>query len=525
MAENTTFLEGRHKNRSYQQVFESDKQFCDSVMNSKESSKYYPADFKKFLLSKLAANERCESNSMTVCERTPFYFLQALSADMKDEFRNIVGDHRVTVKEIHQPCNFETPTNGFLGVFYRFFVKKCVFNLQNKDGRCKFVEKYASVFPFTVSRVDCSRSLPVLQLFDDRFQRRLQKFLNRHFDNVLIEDIAPIFLSNIHKFRQQNFSENDAKRLTSLVKILQNGSFNGDGEHDKFRAFRRGNYINTYLTNFPRLNEAGVARYKNMYQTYKQITLLFHESEVADCNKQQFMNLPEINCYEMFSLLDEEFFIDRFDSYIALFEKYVFFFVRALDADEKPVFFIDSVLFECLKSLNKFEKSREDVFDLQYEFAMLTLVYRRKQPVDSRRPDYTIDQTNLMNVKNYIENVPGIGTALVDHELANDLLECTIFLYFEDGTCFDFYFSKIKRTGLSDFHFSILCGALSPEVKRLVIYNAYRGQESSLNMPADYEKLQEFIRRYNQCDFTAPLPAEKFITWGFEYCFVENTIH
>lgn len=525
MAAETKFTEGRHRDKTYQQVFEKDPEFCKKVLECKESNKYYPAKFKEFLLSKTNIKPKVLE---TISQKSPKHFLRALSSNMRAELKDIIGsENKVMVRQVHESDFSKTP-NGYMGVFYRFFIRKCIFNLQNKDAHNKFVENYASVFPFKVKNEIVNQTkLPVLQLFNDNFKRILQSFLNKHFNDVLLDDVASVFLSNIYLFRQQHFTGKDIKHLKNSVEMMLKDSFDGCGEiSNKFRAFRLDNEVNGYLSKFPRLNENGVLRYKSYCQMYNKISQLHHKAEVQNYTKDYLLKIPEINIYELFSLLDKDFFMDHKDQYIEQFEKYVFFFIRALNTDSNPVFFIDSILFECLKSLQTYIKSREDILNLQYECAIMTLVYRRKQPQyynDGR--DSTCDQRNLHLSKDYIENFPGMKTAVVDIEVLSDLLEGTMYVILEDGTSIDIRYSRKKYGGVSDLYESILMGALIPKVKRFVTYNAYRGEESKMDMIPNRDMLLQFIKKYNRWNFLTSMPEETFITWGLENYFVKNTIH
>lgn len=125
---------------------------------------------------------------------------------------------------------------------------------------------------------------------------------------------------------------------------------------------------------------------------------------------------------------------------------------------------------------------------------------------------YDMDEENLQHVKEYLQHFPNISTAVVNYEVKTDFLESTALISTED-TCLEARVSKKKRTNVKYFYELILHGALSPKnIKRLVIYNAFYGVESSIAMPENKEALIDFIRTYNRCDFSKPPPPEKFIT-------------
>ncbi|XKL67133.1 hypothetical protein PGB90_010553 [Kerria lacca] len=514
MAANTIFKRGRHKNKTYEEVSKLDENFCRSVLQSDVFNDFYPEDFKNYLVSKM--------KQPVISERSPFHFLNACSSEMMSELKKIIGEVKSSWKVVHEKCS--TFPNGFMGVFIRYYAKKCAFNIKDETAHSKHIEQYCSIFPFQV-RKDIrlyKNKDNVAHLFDDEFKVEVEKFLKKHFEEVNYREIVNLFLANIFQFRKNNFSEEHMKALKNLVENLDRTTFRNNG--DCFRNLKRSNYINTYLKNFPRLNDVGVKHYKGFYDMYNLLTSFHREVESLKNSSNYLIHLPEVNCYELFLLLNKEFFLHERSQYIKLFQKYIFFFRYAINSEQKPIFFIDDVLFECLKSYESYKNSRADIFDLQLAIGNIALVHRRKQPLDFRftNKDYYVDVKDSEKIKKYIENFPNIKSATVEYEVNTDLLEFTIFMCTDD-TLLSLVFSKNVVT--SRFYELIIKAAVCPrDIKWIIRYNAYTGTETLVEVPPNKKEIQNFIRKYNKCDFTMKLPPEKFLTWGLEDMFVENTI-
>lgn len=78
-----------------------------------------------------------------------------------------------------------------------FLFEKLTFTLRDEDAHSTYIENYASIFPFTVSKSVNFKNLPVFNLFDAK--------LDFHFDNTYFQDIIPLLLSNIHAFQEEFF--------------------------------------------------------------------------------------------------------------------------------------------------------------------------------------------------------------------------------------------------------------------------------------------------------------------------------
>jgi len=162
---------GRYKGRTFEEISKSDLDFCEKVLKSSVCNKYYPEEFKKYLLSR---------RRTTICENNVTSFLKKWDESMEAEFRQIIGSPEIAIKEVHpQAAGYP---NGNLGVFIRYFFKKCIFNQQNTNATNYNIEMFASIFPFKVSRAVVQSRLPVRQLFDAEFYAGVDEFLERHFE-------------------------------------------------------------------------------------------------------------------------------------------------------------------------------------------------------------------------------------------------------------------------------------------------------------------------------------------------------
>ncbi|XP_065219167.1 uncharacterized protein LOC135844758 [Planococcus citri] len=519
--EKKTFPNGRHRNKTYLDVFETDREFCEMVLRG-EKSRFIPDDFLNFLSSKM------ESVSLQNCisERNGIHFVKAFDEEMAQDFRDIIGRPRINVEQVHPPCNGNHP-NGFLGVFYHFFVQKHIANITNTDGYCKYLDSYAAIFPFPVIDRVVRQEIDILNSIDEDLFTEMQMFLNQHFDDVGIRSISAKFFDNIMNFRQKNVPE---KAILAAVKGLNLKGLTNDNRscenfNDKFYfANDRCEYLKTY----PRVNHTGVLRYQTIYEMIVNVTKQYGKScnsSPAKYEPKYLLKLPEINLYELYSLLNVNFLRSDRREYIYRFKKYLLFFVNALNNPAKPVFFIDEGLYDCLLYYSTYRKSRNDVERMKFELSMLTLAYRRKQSFDESqaRGTYNLNNTNLRDVKKYFDNFPGIANALVKNEILSNILESQAFVS-TDRVAMDVCFRNAVRNQHKDFFELVIHGSLSPNNYRyLVIYNAYTGQETSIAMPSNKAAVVDFIKRYNKYDFSQVLPPEKFLTWGHE-CYYQGDV-
>lgn len=514
MLDYKTFPNGRHRNKTYLQVFQNDEEFCKMVLKGGRSS-FIPEDFKDFLTRPTTSSLQGKIEEDEDILRT------LTTGDHRSTLDKILGDIKVKVKQLHPPCN--KGSNGFIGKFHRVFIEKCVFNLTDTDGYHTFIDNYASVFPFHVSNEINRYRVKILDDFDEELWNEMQTFVNEHFDDVMIRSISHVFFANILNFKENNFSEG------MLSKLLKNFNIEGlsmrNDENKSFMGFRQTKEKCDYLKDFPRLSKHGAVVYNQLYNLFVSVSALYGEPCVVSADKYRFSyltRLPEMNFYELYSLLNSKFLITNRREYVYRFQKYLFFFINALNSESKPVFFIDDVLFECMKSLRTFRKSRDDVFSLKRELAAMSVIARRREAFHNRHMSIDLDEVNLQHVKEYVLNFPNISTAAIKPTLDTNLWQKTVLLSTDDS-CLDTCVSKKRRTNVKDFYELIFYAAFSPkDIKRLVIYNAFYGEECSIAMPEDKEALVDFVRTvYNNHDFSRPLaPApEKFLTHGREKYF------
>ncbi|KAL6957871.1 hypothetical protein U1Q18_045920 [Sarracenia purpurea var. burkii] len=512
--ESKTFPNGRHRNKTYHWVLENDKKLCQLVLRG-EKSKYIPEDFFNFLSTKL------EHFSIS----KPHYgdvnsFVKALDAEMRSQFRDIIGKFVVQTEQIHSPSVI-TVSNGFLGSFTRFFVRKHVANIRNTDGHREYVENCAAIFPFPISDELVRHDIHILNVIDDKLMAEMQTFLNEHFDRAEIGPVCRKFFANILNCRQKNVPEKTIVEAVKHLNLKGLPANNKDGKSSNDKSCF-GNVKCEYLKTYPRVNDSGVSRHRKIYDMIVEVTKLYGKP----CNVQAFkyqkdylLKLPEINFYELYSLLNVDFLNSDRREYVYRFKKYLFFFINTLNNPSKPVFFIDDGLYECLLHYNTFKKSRDDVETLKFELSMLTLAHRRKQTFDVHRGNYCLDDNNLKNIKNYFDNFPDIANALPKHETPPGQLKGEGLVSTEQVKI-DVCFRSKTTNVIADFFKYIMYGALSPNnIERLVIYNAFRGEETSILMPSNKQAIVEFVRKYNKYDFSQAQKPKNYHIWGQESYF------
>ncbi|KAL6957868.1 hypothetical protein U1Q18_045917 [Sarracenia purpurea var. burkii] len=457
---------------------------------------------------------RLNMERLSIAERYGNRFVKAFDEEMKSQFRRVIGKLPIKLKLIHSPTTIKR-SNGFLGVFYRrFFVQKHLANIANTDANCQYLNDHAAIFPFPVSEKLDQHDIGILDVIDDKLLDEMQTFLDEHFDGVEIRSICRKFFANILNCEEKNVSE---KAILAAVQGMDLKGLSANNSGDKnFNDDEKCAYLESY----PRVSDVGVLRYKSMYNMLLQVTELYKipcNTSAIKYDKEYLVKLPEINFYELYSLLNDDFLRSDRREYVYRFKKYLFFFINALNHPSKPVFFIDDGLFECLQHYNTFKKSRNDVETLKFELSMLTLVFRRKQTFDEYRGNFRLDDVNLKNVKAYFDNFPDVARFLVMNEVHSDVLASEALVSTEQiamDVCF-----RGRRCRYIDYFFElIIYAALSPKsIKRLVLYNAFTGEETSVAMPSNKHAINEFIRRHNRYDFSQTVPPERFITLDEEF--------
>lgn len=506
------FTCGRYKNRTFAEVASNDAEFCRAVLRTIGCSKYYPQDFKSYLLS---LERPCERPS--ICENKVTSFLDKWDENMEAEFQQIIGLPEIEIKKVHPQASGHP--NGNLGVFIRLFVRKCIFNVQKVVASHYSVETFAAIFPFKVSKTVPMARLAVRELFDIEFYATIAAFMVRHFvdkcDSAVY--IIHLFLRNIHHFRETYFDEDSLRELKRVV----------DDVLDPEKRFFVATYANDYLKQFPRPSQEGVERYVFLRQTYNSLCEAFGCEGLGDQSRRHIRMLPEINCYELLSLLEPDFYLEQRATYEKRFQKYLFFFIYALESTDNPVFFIDDPLYECLKAYVQYQRSPRIPDSLKQCIWLVTLVHRRSQPLDYLRHqglNFYVDDQNLQDIRNYVEKYPGIETAVVDFSLPTSLAMLGISIVTED-TIFNVCYRNCEKSQVSDFYEGIIRALMCPvNIKKVTIYNAYTGVETSMLVPPRKREVLEFIRRYNNYDPTRPIPVESHFTRSLEPYFEESTI-
>ncbi|KAK7601774.1 hypothetical protein V9T40_009215 [Parthenolecanium corni] len=502
------FTCGRYKNRTFEDIANEDADFCDAVLKSPVSNKYYPEEFKSYLLS-LGKTTVTSISAVNVTG-----FVSQWDEKIRAEFQQIIGSSDgSTIREVHPKSTGYS--YGNLGVFIRFFIKKCIFNVQNANAVNLNIELFASIFPFKVSKTVPSVKLPVRKLFDKQFNGTIAKFMVHHFEDKCerADSYIDLFLANVNHFRMTFFNEGSMQRLKKAMASQL------DLDSSPFGMTGGIPYISDYLKKFPRLNQKGVARYKLLRRMYNKLCTTFGQEDLGEQSPRQIRMLPEINCYELFSLLEPDFFVDQRAKYVERFLKYLFFFIYAVENSENhPLFFIDDPLYECLKGYAEYRDSRQVPENLKLCIWKMALVYRRYQEVENDKSSvqFEVDDENLQNIRNYMENFPAIETAIVDFRLPTDLLVLGISVVTTDTT-FRMYYRKTDRSNLSDFHEDIIRALMCPmDIKKAIIYNAFTGVEASLIVPPLKTEIWEFVRRYNEYNPNGPDAFEDLFALSVE---------
>ncbi len=496
------FTCGRFKGKTFQEVLDSDPAFCELALRC-DVNKYCPEEFKQFLKSK-----------RVIKEYSPVPFLKALSPEQTREFKSIVGELNVEKVQVHEPS--EVDSNGFLAGFCQFFVEKCIFNAQGRVAVLpKSIEIHATIFPFRVTPNVAHFDVPVKKLFSLQFEKEVGDFFRFHFNQVDYTSSADLFLRNIFAFRRDHFTESELKKLEAVA---------GDLSRPIRNTYRRP--VNEYLKNFPSLNNKGVTIFRSYCDFFDKIRMESNIGEISlRRDRAYFLRLPEVNLYELFRLLDENFYKSDYKSYAKSFLKYIFFFEHAVRCDSNPVFFIDDLLFECLKWLSTYKSLDQDFETQKTAVSMVTIPWCRKYGAP-RSFSSGFDDLHLQRMRNYVTNIPNVELAVVAEDLFTDILQSRTRFRIKD-ILYDVRFSKQKKKKIGDFDKLILLGVLFPattKIKKLVLYNAKTGFECRADMPEAVDEIRNFVRRINRTDFSVELPPEAYLMSMFAECLKNKNI-
>ncbi|XP_065226638.1 uncharacterized protein LOC135849912 [Planococcus citri] len=434
-----------------------------------------PIEFTMFVLRKMAVNEKDFRS-----------FVKAIPLQTREYLHKLMNRDSATCTEVH-PANDEESTSTFRGLFTKVFCKKVISNFaENQED--KHFDKLSAVFPFKVSTDVRWCEMKIMQQFDDAFYKEIQEFLDEHFDNVNAPETVELFLLNIRNFISDKFS---AEALLSRWE-------NPEGQHDD------------YLSTFPRLHQGGIERFQFLYREFVSM-IRSHRIYVPAfnfyrrrCDEDYFRRLPERNFVDLYSFLDYvDFFNEHREIYMRRFKKYLFFFVHALAVESNPVFFIDEMLFECLKSLRRYKTIKEDV-SLKNDLAKITMLDFRTNLLDRRRSyrDYCLSDTALERMKHYILESIVPKNPQLNVQYKTDLL--TWMPFRTEEACVNVCYSI--NGGIKNFLERLLCSIMCPDsdsIRYIDEYNAYLGKVYRFDLPMnDIESLRNFVRLCNTYDVT-----------------------
>lgn len=132
---------------------------------------------------------------------------------------------------------------------------------------------------------------------------------------------------------------------------------------------------------------------------------------------------------------------------------------------------------------------------------MMALVHRRKYPIAVRQADQKIslqlDVGNLADLMRYTHHIPDLQSSTLDYLEPRYPLRFRIFLVSEDIAFWMGYSRRHVQSVEFFFEMILKCALLSRGIRRIVYYNAYWGEEASIEMPSARDEIVNFIRRNN----------------------------
>ncbi|XP_065226651.1 uncharacterized protein LOC135849920 [Planococcus citri] len=434
-----------------------------------------PIEFTMFVLRKMAVNEKDFRS-----------FVRAIPLQTREYLHKLIKRESAPRVKVH-PANDKESTSTFRGIFTKIFCKKVISNFaENQED--KHYDKIATVFPFKVSRLSTDVrwcEMKIMQQFDDDFYQEIQEFLDEHFDNVNAREAVELFLLNIRNFISDKFS----------AEALLTRRENPGGQHDD------------YLSTFPRLHQGGIERFQFLYREFVNMIksnriyvpgFYFYR---YGCDEDYFRRLPERNFVDLYSFLDYvDFFKEHREIYMRRFKKYLFFFVHALAVESNPVFFIDEMLFECLKSLRTYKTVKEDI-KIKNDLAMISMLHLRMNlNRGSSKGNYCLSDTALERMKHYILESIVPKNPQLNVKYKTDLLTWMPFRTKE--ACFNVCYSK--KSSNKNFLERLLCSIMCPDsesIRYIDEYNAYLGKVYRFDLSMnDIESLRNFVRLCNTYD-------------------------
>lgn len=291
-------------------------------------------------------------------------------------------------------------------------------------------------------------------------------------------------------FRRKYFNSRFPMQYVQLKAIAEIGSRGVEEQEEPVE------FVCDYMRSVYHLTEAGVDWYMNFQTALNEVNAEYNKPLISTRARSHFKHLMEINCCELLLLLEHRFYSDERKKYEYLFQKYVFFFGHAVDFAKEahhPVFFIDDVLFECLKSLRTYQFSDTHAMQLEYDVWMMALVHLRRY-TPSRGPiERRVDRCHLQRAVSYVtENFSDNTQLYYENSLLYPIRHRNFFL--RGDTVFRLTFVDVEQFEPRHFYELILKAALLDQyVQNIVIYNVYNDLQVTMNMPRVRRDLRKLI--------------------------------
>lgn len=434
-----------------------------------------PIEFTQFVLRKMAVDEVDREKFQNALDPRATQFLMKL-----------IGPQNSEERQVH-PANLKEGCSLFRSLFVKSFCIKLFMNLQNKNCEYPSTKELARVFPFQVSENVPEYEIDILENFDDRFYNRMERFLDEHFDEELpVRETIELFLKNIRHFFDTKYSSEQQST--------------------------------EYFSKFPKLNDKGIAHFRHLYDEYKNVRMRYPNCQrrfpKLYYRKEDFWTLPKKNMEELGSLLQPIEFLKKPENYYNTFRKYLFFFVhiRQSGQNRNHVFFIDDMLYQCLRSSRKFRTLREDPMNMLEDLAMITLLWLSFRQVDRKNRDcYSIDLKTLQNIKEYITNLVSCSDNTVVEINSTYLtdLYCRIPFRINNTICFDVSYAGKKRNCQRGIMYLLnqlirsVCAPGDERITNIVCYSPYLGRENRFVITEDIaESVRNFIRLSTKVDIS-----------------------
>lgn len=493
---------GRYKNKMFKYVYENDKEYCENVLSSSQNYRGDLSEFKAYLhevfnnsLTVSDLNEK--NNDNLIKEIYAKDFLAELNNKQQKEFYALIVDKTISEKIVHKGAEREK-THGILGIFYRMFIKKQLYNANGEDAYSGSCTEMLIVFPFAINWERKSDD----DDDDDVSNKNKQpaREIMKYVTNDVLEEIKFYFKANGFDIEDER---QDIKCMLELISVDERNNNNND---DEIKLL---------------LNRDYMVNHREMYVKLLKKYLFFYEL----C-KESYLNYSRkhVEWGYYFSVVDCAELSSRYEN-AQLYKKYTFYRGDIMDLVEDM--FKLSVAINTFKHYEGQDKNGDCTWD-------------------------DVDYSSLSNMSTYVENLIGgivktdnhqviVAPAgrLVDYILVNrensgadgimyrteddvkrntNLFErvldehvepnyqvdpCflssgALFYSSDDGQLIDVCYSKRKRDSVKEFYYLIvLASLLNKPCNELVIYNPYYGTEMRMKMTANTENVRNFIRKYH----------------------------